>query len=227
MAHRADLPSRPDLEHETRLWVSGLRRLAGVDEAGRGAWAGPVVAAAVILPPDDPLLPNRLGGVRDSKQMTARQREHWAVRILDLAQAVGVGAASSEEVDEIGLIAATRRAMRQAIAVLHPAPDHLLIDHLMLRGISIPQTALTHGDALSLSIAAASVIAKVTRDRHMADLELACPGYGFAVHKGYGTRLHQAALARLGPSPAHRRTYAPVALRLNLEPGPAKGIQAG
>jgi len=217
MARHADLPFRPHLEYEARLWASGVGRLAGVDEAGRGAWAGPVVAAAVILPQDDPRLQERLAGVRDSKLMTAPQRELWAGRILDVALAVGVGATSPEEVDEVGLITATRRAMRQAIDALGPAPDHLLIDHLRLTGVSIPQTPLTHGDALSLSIASASVIAKVSRDRHMAELELAWPGYGFAAHKGYGTRLHQAALARLGPSPVHRRTYAPVALRLNLD----------
>ena len=217
MARHADLPCFPDLEHEARLWASGVGRLAGVDEAGRGAWAGPVIAAAVILPQDDPRLQARLAGVRDSKLMTARQRELWAGCILDVALAVGVGATSPEEVDELGLIAATRRAMRLAIRALGPAPDHLLIDHLRLTGVSIPQTPLTHGDALSLSIAAASVIAKVSRDRHMAELELAWPGYGFAVHKGYGTKLHQAALSRLGPSPVHRRTYAPVALRLNLD----------
>ncbi|MBM3121486.1 MAG: ribonuclease HII, partial [Chloroflexi bacterium] len=146
-----------------------------------------------------------------------RQRELWAGRILDVALAVGVGMVTPEEVDEIGLIAATRRAMRQAICALGPAPDHLLIDHLRLTGVAIPQTPLTHGDALCLSIAAASVIAKVSRDWHMAELELAWPGYGFAVHKGYGTRFHRAALSRLGPSPVHRRTYAPVALRLNLD----------
>lgn len=217
MARRADFPSWPDLEHEARLWASGVVRLAGVDEAGRGAWAGPVVAAAVILPQDDPQLLARLAGVRDSKLMTARQRELWAGCILDVALAAGVGTVTPEEVDEIGLIAATRRAMRQAILALGPAPDHLLIDHLPLTGVAIPQTPLTHGDAISLSIAAASVIAKVSRDRLMAELELAWPGYGFAVHKGYGTRFHRAALSRLGPSPVHRRTYAPVALRLNLD----------
>jgi ribonuclease HII len=217
MARHADLPCRPDLEHEARLWASGFGRLAGVDEAGRGAWAGPVVAAAVILPQDDPRLQARLAGVRDSKLMTPRQRERWAGCILDVALAVGVGSTSPEEVDELGLITATRRAMRQAIDALGPAPDHLLIDHVRLTGVSFPQTPLTHGDALSLSIAAASVIAKVSRDQHMAELEMAWPGYGFALHKGYGTRLHQAALARLGPSPVHRRTYAPVALRLNLD----------
>jgi ribonuclease HII len=216
MARRADFPTWPDLEQEARLWASGVGRLAGVDEAGRGAWAGPVVAAAVILPRDDPRLQARLAGVRDSKLMTTRQRELWAGRILDVALAVGVGTVTPEEVDEIGLIAATRRAMRQAICALGPAPDHLLIDHLRLTGVAIPQTPLTHGDAISLSIAAASIIAKVSRDRHMAELELAWPGYGFAAHKGYGTRFHQAALSRLGPSPVHRRTYAPVALRLNL-----------
>lgn len=221
MARRADLPQYPDLTHEARLWAAGACRLAGLDEAGRGAWAGPVVAAAVILPVGGAGLQAQLRGVRDSKMMTARQREHWAACILDVALAAGVGETSADQVDELGLIAATRRAMRQAIEALGLPPDHLLIDHLRLTGIAIPQTPLTHGDARCLSIAAASVIAKVARDRRMVDLESLWPGYGFGLHKGYGTHAHQAALARLGPSPIHRRTYAPIALRLPLPPSPS------
>lgn len=220
MGRRADLPRFPDLAHELRLWGSGARLLAGIDEAGRGAWAGPVVAAAVILPTAEAGLRQRLHGVRDSKVMTARQRRQWAACILEVALDVGVGETSPEEVDALGLIAATRSAMRQALQGLGLQPDHLLIDHLRLTGIPIPQTALTHGDALSLSIAAASVIAKAARDQRMLELDSAWPGYGLARHKGYGTRDHQAALARLGPSPIHRRTYSPVALRLNLESAP-------
>jgi ribonuclease HII len=220
MAHRAELPERPDLAHEGRLWRRGVRFVAGLDEAGRGAWAGPVVAAAVILPPGRDDLPSLLAGVRDSKVMTRRQRETWATRICELALAVGVGEAPADQVDAIGLIAATRAAMRSALAGLSVAPDHLLIDHLRLTGVSTPQTPLTHGDALVLSIAAASVVAKVTRDQRMAELDAAYPEYGFALHKGYGTALHRKALAVHGPSPVHRLTYAPIAMRLKLDTDP-------
>jgi ribonuclease HII len=221
MGRRTDLPDHPDLAHEQQLWASGLRLVAGIDEAGRGAWAGPVVAAAVVLPSSVATLPETLRGVRDSKVMTARQRAVWAERIRDVALAVGVGEMPPEQVDSIGLIAATRAAMRRALGELGISPDHLLIDHLRLTGVVVPQTPLTHGDARSLSIAAASVIAKVTRDRRMAELEAVWPGYGFGDHKGYGTPRHQEALARLGPSPIHRFTYAPVALRLQLAISPS------
>ena len=217
MARRADLPARPNLAYEKQLWGSGARFVAGLDEAGRGAWAGPVVAAAVVLPPDRDDLADLLSGVRDSKVMTRRQRETWATSICELALAVGVGETPADQVDSIGLIAATRAAMRAALAALSPAPDHLLIDHLRLTGVTTPQTPLTHGDALALSIAAASVIAKVTRDQRMAELDAAYPGYGFALHKGYGTALHRDALAAHGPSPIHRLTYAPIAMRLPLD----------
>jgi ribonuclease HII len=218
MAPRADLPPRPDLSYEQALWARGARHIAGLDEAGRGAWAGPVVAAAVVLPADLVDLADLLVGVRDSKVMTRRQRESWAAHICDLALTVGVGEVPPDQVDSIGLISATRAAMRAALAALSLAPDHLLIDHLRLTGVSTPQTPLTHGDARALSIAAASVIAKVTRDQRMADLDAAYPGYGFAVHKGYGTARHREALAVRGPSPIHRFTYAPIALRLQLDP---------
>jgi ribonuclease HII len=217
MAPRADPPRWPDLAHEQELWRCGARLIAGLDEAGRGAWAGPVVAAAVVLPPDRTDLMDLLPGVRDSKLMTRRQRERWAASILDCALTVGVGETPPEQVDSIGLIAATRAAMRAALQALSLFPDHLLIDHLRLTGVRVPQTPLTHGDARCLSIAAASVIAKVSRDARMLELDAAHPGYGFASHKGYGTAQHRTALAALGPSPIHRRTYAPIAMQLQLE----------
>lgn len=217
MAPRADYPAWPDLAHERQLWSGGALLVAGLDEAGRGAWAGPVVAAAVVLPPDRADLPDLLPGVRDSKLMTRRQREHWAASIRACALAVGVGETSPEQVDSIGLIAATRAAMRAALQALSLTPDHLLIDHLRLTGVSAPQTPLTHGDARALSIAAASVIAKVSRDARMLELDAAYPGYGFAQHKGYGTAQHRAALAARGPAPIHRFSYAPIALRLQLD----------
>jgi ribonuclease HII len=186
--------------------------VAGLDEVGRGAWAGPVVAAAVILPPAQPRLSSALRGVTDSKQLTARQRERLAEVIGAVALAVGVGGAGAGEVDRDGLIGATRAAMARAIAMLPLPPEALLIDALDLRPVvPLPQAAVIHGDALSLSIAAASIIAKVSRDRWMAGLDQRYPGYGFARHKGYGTAAHSAALARLGVSEAHRRSYAPVA----------------
>jgi ribonuclease HII len=219
MAPRADLPARPDLAYEWQLWGRGARAVAGLDEAGRGAWAGPVVAAAVILPPDRPDLVDLLPGVRDSKVMTRRQREQWASQICELALSVGVGEIPADRVDSIGLIAATRAAMRAALAGLSLAPDHLLIDHLRLTGVPTPQTPLTHGDARVLSIAAASVVAKVTRDQRMQEMDAAYPHYGFALHKGYGTALHRRALAAHGPTPIHRFTYAPLAQQLQLHTG--------
>jgi ribonuclease HII len=200
---------QPDLRQERRLWAAGCRPVAGVDEAGRGAWAGPVVAAAVILP-ERRGLRRLLRGVRDSKLMTPAQREVWATHITQLALASAIGQASAEEIDRLGILAATRLAMRRAVEGLAPGPAHLLIDHLLLPELPQPQTGLTHGDARVLSIAAASVLAKVDRDRSMLALDAIYPGYGFGQHKGYGTRSHQEALARLGPSPIHRRSYAPV-----------------
>jgi ribonuclease HII len=220
MAPWADLPARPDLAYERQLWEHGARFIAGLDEAGRGAWAGPVVAAAVVLPPDVDDLSLRLAGVRDSKVMTRRQREAWALTICELALAIGVGEMPADQVDALGIIAATRAAMRAALAALSPAPDHLLIDHLRLTGVNTPQTPLTHGDARVLSIAAASVIAKVARDQRMAELDAAYPEYGFALHMGYGTARHRQALAAHGPSPVHRFTYAPIAMHLQLDTAP-------
>lgn len=206
----------PDLRYEQALWRNGAQHVAGLDEVGRGAWAGPVVAAAVILPLDRLDLLERLNGVRDSKVMTARQRRQWAERIRRISLAVGVGSASALEVDTAGLIEATRRAMGRALASLSLTPDHLLIDHIALPGSPLPQTPLTHGDASVLSIAASSVIAKVTRDAIMNHMSYAYPGYGFEEHVGYGTVGHRRALERLGACPIHRLSYAP--LRALAEP---------
>jgi ribonuclease HII len=193
------------LEFELRLWGGGWRRVAGVDEAGRGALAGPVCAAAVILPPD-PALARTLDGVRDSKLMTPSQREAWAPRIRETACAWGVGFASAEEIDCLGIVPATKLAATRALETLHP--DALLTDYLVFPEIDLPQTALVKGDRLSLSISAASVLAKTARDALMREMDGQYPGYGFARHKGYGTQVHRLALARLGPSPVHRRSFA-------------------
>jgi ribonuclease HII len=170
-----------------------------------------VVAAAVILPLDRPGLRAALKGVNDSKQLTARQRERLFAVIHEVASAIGVGGAGPGEVDREGIVAATRAAMERAVAMLPIPPEALLIDAVNLQGlISLPQRSLNYGDSLSLSIAAASIVAKVSRDRAMAALDARYPGYGFAQHKGYGTRAHHAALKRLGVSEAHRKSYAPV-----------------
>jgi ribonuclease HII len=199
----------PDLSFEHPLWSSGVTLVAGIDEAGRGAWAGPVSAGAVILPPL-PDLADRLSGVRDSKQMTPLQRARWATRIRAIALAWGVGFASSEEIDTQGIVPATRLAMQRAIDCLTPAPQHLLIDAVRLPRINLPQQSLIKGDARVLSIAAASVLAKTARDALMQELDITYPGYSLARHKGYGTALHHAALLLLGPSPIHRKTFAPI-----------------
>ncbi len=203
-------PERPDLSFEIKQWGSGYSRVAGIDEAGRGSWAGPVMAGAVILPYDDPELPFKLNGVRDSKQMSAIQRERWAVRIREVAIAVACGWAECFEIDEMGILPATRLAMCRALEGLGRSADYLLIDAVKLPMVDIPQTSLIKGDARSLSIAAASIIAKTERDHRMELLEEIIPGYGFARHKGYGTAFHRQALYEKGVSPEHRRTYAPV-----------------
>jgi len=204
----------PDLREEMALYAEGYRHIAGLDEAGRGSWAGPVVAGAVILPIDQPDLSQQLEGVRDSKQLTPRQRERLYGIIVSAALAVGVGIVPQDKIDELGIVPATRQAMNLAIAELNPAPDFLLIDFLNLPGLSIPQKGIAGGDALSLSIATASIVAKVTRDRLMVELDARYPEYGFARHKGYGTRQHRESLARLGLSPVHRLSYAPMRLML-------------
>ena len=199
----------PDMREERRLTRRGYALVAGLDEAGRGAWAGPVVAAAVILPRGAMRLA-ALRGVHDSKLLTPARREALFDGIHQAALAVGVGMASHDEIDDIGIVPATRLAMRRAIEQLAPAPDALLIDALRLPDVPLPQRVLFHADALCLSVAAASIIAKVARDRLMAELDAQYPRYGFTRHKGYGTRLHQQALAQWGPSAIHRMTFEPL-----------------
>jgi ribonuclease HII len=214
MARYAKTLHQPDLTNEFNLLQSGLSRIAGLDEAGRGAWAGPVTAAAVMLPLERVDLAQSLEGVRDSKQMTATQREIWASCIHQVAITVGLGVASAREVDKLGLITATRVAMARALEDLNEPPEHLLIDYMLLPDVPLPQTALTRGDTRTLSVAAASVIAKVTRDHGMVEMDTRYPGYGFDRNKGYGTPEHRDALKRLGPCPTHRRSYKPVALSI-------------
>ncbi len=200
---------QPDTSFEQALWSGGVTLIAGVDEAGRGAWAGPVSAGAVILP-QRPDLAERLPGVRDSKQMTARQRACWAEVIRTLACAWGVGFASAEEIDELGILPATRLAMQRAIGQLSPTPQHLLVDAVRLPEVGLPQQALIKGDVRVLSIAAASVLAKTARDALMVELDGSYPGYSLARHKGYGTAAHRAAVECLGPCAIHRRSFAPI-----------------
>ena len=194
------IPARPDLSFEQALWKEGLLLVGGIDEAGRGAWAGPVSAGVVVLPPDSGVL-TWLAGVRDSKQMTASQRAYWAVEIKSAAAAWGVGMASHQELDAIGIVGATRLAVARSLATLDRLPQHLLVDYLDLPDISLAQTALVKGDARSLSIACASVLAKTSRDVLLTELDEHYPGYGFAGHKGYGTAFHRSALERLSFKP--------------------------
>jgi ribonuclease HII len=203
---RSLVPALPDLTYEMDLWQGGVHFIAGVDEAGRGALAGPVAAGAVILPVD-PELTISLSGVRDSKEMTPGARELWAERLQSVACGCAVGYASNEEIDELGIVPATCLAVQRALEALPMQPQHLLVDFLELPNTAIPQTSLIKGDRRSLSIAAASILAKTGRDARLRQLGLEFPGYGFAQHKGYGTLMHRQALARLGPSPVHRLSF--------------------
>ena len=204
---RSMIPEQPDLSFEEALWKNGLIRIAGIDEAGRGALAGPVAAAAVILPPENGLV-EWLRGVRDSKQLSPSQRETAREVILRYAVCWGVGFASAQEIDCMGILPATRLAANRALEKMTQSPKHILLDYLFLPENSIPQTALIKGDCRSLSIAAASILAKTARDAQMCELDRLYPGYGFSSHKGYGTLLHRAALQQLGPSPVHRLSFA-------------------
>lgn len=200
----------PNLELEQELWGTGYRWVAGLDEAGRGAWGGPVVAAAVILPSDRSDLASILHEVRDSKLLSPRKREALFPLICETSLLVGIGMASPHFIDTHRIIKATQQAMLMALRNLHLEPHYLLIDALKLPGTDIPQRGLIRGDARVLSIAAASIVAKVFRDRLMIALDSYHRGYGFAAHKGYGTPAHRAALERLGPCPAHRMSFAPL-----------------
>ena len=199
----------PTEEFEQEARRCGYRRIAGVDEAGRGPLAGPVVAAAVILP-----VRCRLIGVDDSKQLSASERDRLYAAIMDRAVCVGVGSSTAEEIDRVNILEATKLAMRRAIGELSPPSDYVLIDAVSLTGVAMPVRPIIKGDALSLSIAAASIVAKVTRDRLMARFHEIYPQYNFLSHKGYGTEEHLARLAEYGPSPIHRRTFAPVSAML-------------
>ncbi|BDG09459.1 ribonuclease HII [Anaeromyxobacter paludicola] len=201
------------LEWESRLWAAGVTRIAGVDEAGVAPLAGPVVSAAVILPRDF-----RPRGIDDSKQLDAAERERLAAEVKAAAVCWAVGMASVEEIDTINIYRASLLSMRRAVQGLPVVPEHLLIDARKLPELKIPQDGIIHGDALSLTIAAASILAKTTRDALMADLDRVHPGYGFARHKGYPTAEHFRALESLGACPIHRRSFAPVRQALGLEP---------
>ena len=208
---------KPDTSNELALYSEGYSFIAGIDEAGRGALAGPVVAAAVVLPLERFDLTSVLAEVRDSKQLDPAARERCEALIRGVAVAIGVGESSAREVDEYGLLPATRTAMRRAVEALKPPPSYLLIDHILLPELDdIGQQAITRGDQTVLSIAAASVVAKVWRDRLMAMLGGQYAAYGFERHKGYGTAQHREALARLGPCSEHRLSYAPVQLAMDL-----------
>jgi ribonuclease HII len=204
----------PGLAHECALAARGYHAIAGVDEAGRGAWAGPLVAAAVILP--DPAatgeaaLLARLAGVRDSKTLDHARRERLLTVIERVARAIGVGWVEAEELDRIGLGAANRVAWERAVAALPIAPDYLLLDAFRLPTSALPQEPIVRGDRDCLSIAAASIVAKVARDRVLAALDARFPPYGFGRHKGYGTTAHHAALCEYGPCPEHRQSFAPL-----------------
>lgn len=203
--------SAPTLELEGRLLASGHRRIAGVDEVGRGSLAGPVVAAAVVLPLTCEFSLSPLADLRDSKILTARMREELFRSILSVATAIGLGWASHHVIDRDGIASANRRALLRAVRALRPEPDALLLDYFRLPESHIPQLAVSHGDALSMSIAAASVVAKVVRDRWMVKCDGRFAGYGFAHHKGYATSAHRQALREIGPCRLHRKSFLPVA----------------
>ena len=203
------VPEKPTLEHENRLWGEGFRIVAGMDEAGRGAWAGPVYAAAVVLPTHNRVL-DLLSGVRDSKRMTARQRERWLGCIQSASVAWTIGSATHSEIDRIGIVPATCLAMQRALDEMMYKPTYLLVDYIQIRDCAFPQLSLPKGDCRSLSIAAASIIAKTARDVFMVELDQRYPGYGFRRHKGYGTRQHRAAIEKLGPCPVHRFSFHPI-----------------
>ncbi len=203
------IPPRPDLQFEQSLWLAGAKKVAGVDEAGRGCLAGPVAAAAVILPAADQILP-ALEGVKDSKALSAGVREELRGRIEQACLAWSVGFGTAKEIDLLGIVPATRLAMMRALAGLGQPPDHLLVDYLTLPDIPTPQTRLVKGDARCFSIAAASILAKTHRDAHLVQLAGRYPGYDLAANKGYGTAAHRAALETRGPCPEHRRSFAPL-----------------
>ena len=199
---------RPNTKFESDLWDSGLQFIAGLDEAGRGALAGPVAVGAAILPDDKPLLARTLSRARDSKQLSPLQRASLAPLIKETALAWSVGFADAEEIDSQGIVRATRLAAIRALHQFSISPQYLLTDfRLELPQIDIPQTSIVKGDAKCLSIACASILAKTERDALMRELDERHPGYGLAQHKGYGTQAHKSAMKRLGLSSIHRKTF--------------------
>ncbi len=221
----------PTFDLERRYYAQGFDLVAGIDEAGRGPLAGPVVAGAVIFPASlfSSSLHNGnhdhswLGMVDDSKALSHRQRLKALENIREYALSMGVGIATAQEIDDWGIVPATKKAMQRALESLDVSPSHLLIDHVQLKAPGIPYYSLPHGDSISYSIAAASILAKVTRDGMMSEADAMYPGYGFASHKGYGTVEHRRRLSELGPCLIHRRTFAPVRL---IADGEESGVHA-
>lgn len=205
----------PTFDHENRLWQTGIPHVAGVDEAGRGALAGPVVAAAVIVAPGTAKA-GIWAGVRDSKLLSPQQRTELADAIKTEALAWAIGEAPPKLIDQINIAAATRRAMCDAIEALTPRPDYLLLDWVRLPQLNIPQHSQAKGDLEILSVAAASILAKVHRDSLLVELAQRYPAYGFASNKGYGTTAHRSAIEAHGPCPEHRFSFAPIAQRPTL-----------
>jgi len=196
------VPTAAPYRYEAKAWKTGLSRIAGVDEAGRGPLAGPVVAAAVVIAPD-----RRIRGVADSKVLPPERREELFAVIHERAVAVGVGIVDHLTIDRINILEATRVAMGQALAALAVVPDLIITDFVALRACPCPQRNLVDGDARCASVAAASIVAKVTRDRLMREVDVQFPDYGFAKHKGYATAEHLAAIDRHGLCPLHRRSF--------------------
>jgi ribonuclease HII len=201
-------PQRPSFIEERRFKIQGYRLIAGIDESGRGSLAGPVVAAAVILP--EKMSASWLGQINDSKLLSPAKRDFLFPRIRDVAISIGVGTVPHNVIDNMGIIKATRSAMKLAIDQLEPQPDALLLDYMYLPYVKLPQKGIVHGDNLCFSIACASIIAKVTRDRLMIEMDKPYSGYGLARHKGYATEDHLTCLFKLGPSPIHRQSFHPV-----------------
>ena len=202
----------PDLRYERKLWRTGIEAVAGVDEAGVGPMAGPVVAAAVVFAPEI-----YISGVHDSKQLLAEKRDELHDVIRERAVAFAVGRAEVEEIDRLNIYWATMKAIERALTGLERTPQHVLVDGRKVPGLASPQTHIVGGDRKSFCIAAASILAKVTRDRIMAAYDEQYPGYGFAQHKGYCTSDHIQTLEHLGPSPIHRRSFSPVAMAAQLK----------
>jgi len=204
MVRRA-MATIPNFDLETAVRLAGARNVAGVDEVGRGPWAGPVVAAAVILDPQ--AIPD---GLNDSKQLSAKRRADLANQLQDCAQ-IGIGQASVAEIDDLNILRASHLAMERAVAALPIAPDHVLVDGNQIpRGLNHRCDAVVKGDSISVSIAAASIVAKIWRDRLMVDLAQQHPGYGWDTNAGYGTKLHQDGLRKFGVTPHHRRSFKPI-----------------